>query len=321
VTHPGREKPHGPPPSLWPAGFALGIAVLLTGLIVNWYAVAAGAALALVFGFLWLREAAGGYRAVPDVEPESRAEGAPTAPPLPAHLGEPAMPEPEPGELERFPRNKFLEYSTLGIGAAIGGIVTLPIVGFAVVPAFVDQEEDEVDLGPLENFPEGQFVIATFLARPDEGEVSRRTTYIRNNGLVNGAPSLTIVANRCVHLGCPVQPNGPVDEQPKAQFNNRQGALVTLIDTQPSGFGCPCHGGQYDTEGNRTAGPPVRALDRFEYAIKQGRLVLLKSYSVGAVEGEGADARIRKYGLSGPGEHVDGAEAWLYPIQASDVSS
>ena len=32
---------------------------------------------------------------------------------------------------------------------------------------------------------------------------------------------------------------------------------------QPAGFGCPCHGGAYDTEGNRTAGPPVRSLDRF----------------------------------------------------------
>ena len=38
---------------------------------------------------------------------------------------------------------------------------------------------------------------------------------------------------------------------------------MTLIPTsRPAGFVCPCHGGQYDTEGNRIAGPPVRALDR-----------------------------------------------------------
>jgi menaquinol-cytochrome c reductase iron-sulfur subunit len=318
VTHPGGEKPHGPPPSLWPVGFALGIAVLLAGLIVSWYAVAAGAALALVFGFLWVREAASGYREVPDVEPESRTEGAPTAPPLPAHVGPAGMPEPEPGE--RFPRSKFLEFSTLGIGAAIGGIVTVPALGFAVLPAFVGQEQDEVDLGPLENFPEGSFVIATFLSNPDDGEVSRRTAYIRNNGLLNGQPSFTIVSNRCVHLGCPVQPNGPVEDERKKQFNNEQKTLVTIIPSNPAGFGCPCHGGQYDNEGNRTEGPPVRALDRFEYAIENGRLRLLKPYSVGKVEGEGAQARIKKYGLQGPGEHVDGPEAWFYPLSPEDVS-
>ena len=58
------------------------------------------------------------------------------------------------------------------------------------------------------------------------------------------------------------------------------------------GFGCPCHGGQYDSEGNRTAGPPVRALDRYEFKIKNGRLVLSKTYSVSYVEGTGAEAEI-----------------------------
>ena len=83
----------------------------------------------------------------------------------------------------------------------------------------------------------------------------------------------------------------------------------------PAGFGCPCHGGQYDNEGNRTAGPPVRALDRYEFMIDNGRLLLRKTYSVAKVDGEGADARIHKYPLAGPGQHIDGIEAWLYPVQ------
>ena len=53
-------------------------------------------------------------------------------------------------------------------------------------------------------------MIATFLLKPPEqGEVSRRTAYIRNNGLLDDVPSFTILSNRCVHLGCPVQVNGP----------------------------------------------------------------------------------------------------------------
>ena len=81
------------------------------------------------------------------------------------------------------------------------------------------------------------------------------------------------------------------------------------------GFGCPCHGGQYDTEGNRTAGPPVRALDRAEFSIVNGNLILGPFYSVSEVEGAGARARIKKYGRSVPGVHVDGPEAWLYPVE------
>jgi hypothetical protein len=89
---------------------------------------------------------------------------------------------------------------------------------------------------------------------------------------------------------------------------------VTFSPTVPAGFGCPCHGGQYDTEGNRTAGPPVRALDRYDFEIENGRLILTSTYSVSKVDGTGAQAKIHKYKLVGPGEHVDGVEQILYPI-------
>ena len=80
-----------------------------------------------------------------------------------------------------------------------------------------------------------------------------------------------------------------------------------------SGFQCPCHGGAYDSEGNRTAGPPVRALDRYQFLIKDGNLVLGTPYSVGKVEGTGADAVIEAYSLADPGQHVDGPEQIFYP--------
>jgi Rieske Fe-S protein len=320
ATQGGDPKPHSPLPSLWPVGFALGIVCILVGLVVSWPAVAAGAVIAIVFGLLWAREATSEYRTPVQVEPE-HGERAPAAEPLPATAGEAAMPEPEPGEIERYPRSKFLEFSTLGLGAAIGAVVTVPVAAFAVVPTFVDQEQDTIDLGPLENFPESQYMIVTFFLKPEEGEVSRRTAYIRYNGQLNGLPSFTIVSNRCVHLGCPVQPNGPIDEEGTKKVRTDTGE-VTIIPMRPAGgFGCPCHGGSYNTEGDRISGPPVRALDRYEYGIDEGRLVLLGTYSVAEVEGTGATAKIKKYGLQGPGEHVDGPEAWLYPLQPSDISS
>jgi Rieske Fe-S protein len=117
-----------------------------------------------------------------------------------------------------------------------------------------------------------------------------------------------------VHLGCPVQPNGPVDDE-AATEERTESTTVTRIPTNPAGFGCPCHGGQYDIEGNRTAGPPVRAMDRYEFSVRNGRLLLGKTYSVGEVRGEGREAVIVKYDATFPGVHVDGPEQILYPIE------
>lgn len=293
------DQPQLPPPSLWPVGFAVGIVCLLVGLVVSWPAAAVGAALALVFGFLWARDVATGGHAAPGPPPDE---------PAPA-----AMPEPAPGE--RFPRSVFLEGATLGLGGVIGGIVTLPAVGFALLPAFVKQHAHEVDLGPLSDFPENKFVVATFMRDPAKGEISRMTAFIRNNGLLEGKPSFTCISNRCAHLGCPVQAGGPLFEDKKKVEKTANGE-VTLIPALPAaGFICPCHGGAYDQEGNRTAGPPVRGLDRFEFLIRDGHLILGNTYSVAKVEGAGAQAKIKRYELSGPGQHVDGPEAWLYPLQ------
>ncbi len=294
------DQPHLPPPSLWPIGFAVGIACLLTGLVVSTTVAVVGAVIALAFGFLWLRDVTKPVRTpAPVVEPEQRETYKAI--------------EPREDEPETYPRSTFLSAATLGLGAVIGGLITVPVLGFAVLPSFTNQEEQDVELGPIDEFPEGEFVIATYLENPEIGEVSRRTMFIRNNGRTEqGEPSFTMLYSRCAHLGCPVQPNGLIAEDEKKTVGKQGVELTPVLAT---GFGCPCHGGQYDTEGNRTAGPPVRALDRAQFSIKNGNLVLGKFYSVAEVEGAGARARIYAYGRQVPGVHVDGPSAWLYPIE------
>ena len=282
-------------------GFAVGIVCLLVGLVVSWPVAAVGAALALIFGFLWARDVATGGHGVPGPPPDEPAPDAPT------------MPEAASGE--RFPRNKFLEGATLGLGAVIGGIVTLPAVGFALLPGFLKQKAHKVDLGPLTDFEENKWKIVTFIRDPAQGEISRRTAFVRNNGLLDGDPSFTIISNRCAHVGCPVQPGGPVFQEQEKMIKTQNGDVLITPVLPAAGFICPCHGGSYDQEGNRIAGPPVRGLDRYEFAIENGRLVLGDLYSVAHVDGSGKTARIQKYELSGPGQHVDGPEAWLYPLQ------
>ena len=297
--HQEHSEPHLPSPTIWPFAFAGGIALILVGLIVNLWVTVIGAVIAVVFGFLWIREATREVRGVPE-EPEEEV----------------VVEEAEEAEAARYPRSRFLEGATLGFGALIGGVITAPVLGFAVLPAFVGQKYPEVDLGPLDNYPEGSFVIATFVSGAGgegpirRGSVTRRTAFIRNNGMRDNVPSFTIISNRCVHLGCPTQPQGPPGEQRAVKTSADE---VSLTPVQPSAFGCPCHGGAYDVEGNRTAGPPVRALDRYEYSIKNGSLWVGKPYSVAKVQGEGSEALIVKYDSADPGVHLDGPEQILYP--------
>jgi Rieske Fe-S protein len=299
------DHPHVPGPSIWPVGFAVGIVVLLVGLVVSWVVAAAGAVVALVFGFLWVRDLTAGSALAH--APEVEAEGPGTA----VAAAEPEAELPPSSLAERYPRSKFLEISTLGLGGVIGGLVTVPALGFMIAPAFLKQGFKDHDVGPISEFPEGKYVVTTFTSDEAQGTVSRRTAFIRYNGQLNGQPSFTIISNHCAHLGCPVQPNGPLDNAHASDYHD-----VALIPTiSIAGFGCPCHGGQYDTEGNRTAGPPVRALDRYSFSIRNGHLFLGAPFSVSEVEGAGATAKIHEHTFAFPGEHVNGIESWLYPVQ------
>ena len=60
----------------------------------------------------------------------------------------------------------------------------------------------------------------------------------------------------------------------------------------------------------------MRALDRYEFSIRNGRLLLGEPYSVDRVAGEGKDARIKKYDQMMPGVHLEGPSKFLYPLEA-----
>jgi Rieske Fe-S protein len=282
--------------SIWPIAFAVGVALLGVGLVLSLRVIGPlGGAITVLAGFGWVR----GWRTVP------RLATAPAS-----------VPESDATNAERFPRSRLLEGATLGIGGLVALGVALPGAGFAVLPAFLGQRRRPVDLGPVSAFPEGKFVVATFLSDPAAGEVSRRTAYVRNNGVVGNRPSFTIMSSRCTHVGCPTQPDGPLFLRQRT-FEHVSGGEVALVPAAPAGFGCPCHGSQFDTEGNRTAGPAPRALDRYQFSIRNGRLVLGDLYSVSRVEGTGAAARIRSFKLKGAGEPVTGPESLLYPLDPS----
>src|SRR5207302_6112313 len=119
-------------------------------------------------------------------------------------------------------RSRLLERATLGLGGLVALGVALPAAGLAVLPSLLGQRRRPVDFGPVVAFPEGKFVVATFLADPQAGEVSRRAAYVRNNGPLGKRPSFTIMSSRCTHVGCPTQPNGSFVRAAESRPNQRR---------------------------------------------------------------------------------------------------
>ena len=143
---PSRQDSHVPGPSLWPVGLALGIVVLLVGFAMAWWVVAVGVVVVFVFGLLWARDIAAekGLREETAQPEPADGDGAPAVEAAPAH------------EATSYTREKFLEATTLGLGGVIGALVTVPVLGFTVLPSFLHQGRKELDLGPLAPLPGGR---------------------------------------------------------------------------------------------------------------------------------------------------------------------
>src|SRR5687767_13738994 len=144
------------------------------------------------FGYVWVRDAMNG---------DEPAEVAPTPAPDEATVVE------EDVDPTLYRRGTVVGLATLGLGGVITGMVAIPVAGIAVMPAFVDQGTDDIDIGPMQAYPEGEFVGATFLSAPEQVEVARRSPYVRNNGFKDGQPSFTILSNTAPLRGRPAQVN------------------------------------------------------------------------------------------------------------------
>jgi len=182
-------------------------------------------------------------------------------------------------------RSKFLTGATVGLGGLIGLAVAVPVLGFVLGPSFATEDWYWTSFGPVDNaeYKKGTFVPVVF-ERGKLGELDRRVAYVRRDG----AEEFTIMSNTCMHLGCPVQ-------------------------FKTTGFACPCHGGQYDTEGIRTAGPPIRPLNRFEYKVDNGNLLVGRVFATEEIDGKVVMTDQFKL----PGEPVGGLLGWLYPVPSN----
>jgi Rieske Fe-S protein len=187
----------------------------------------------------------------------------------------------------RSTRSQFLTLASVGLGGSIAAVAGVPAAGYLLAPATAEATFTPVALGPVSRFAaERGFAptAAPYVQDPAEPVTSAGLAYVHSIGgrsrdwLAKDA-MFVVFSNRCMHVGCPVAATG-------------------------IGFGCPCHGGQYDQLGRRTAGPPIRPLDRFQWELRPGpggdELWITQRWSV-----EVEDGQVRYFPVRAPGQPID----------------
>lgn len=191
---------------------------------------------------------------------------------------------------KQMTRGQFLTAATVGVGGVMGALIAAPVAGMALGPVFGGKDFEPAFLGHVDEFREGEFVKVVLTPGNDKPDayIRKRVAFVRANApgfdklALEGQEDFTVVSNICMHLGCPVQ-------------------------ASRAGFICPCHGGSYDEHGARTAGPPVRPLDRFLWERRDDELWATAIYAI--------DNKGNRYEHRDPGQHTGGPEGLFYPLQ------
>lgn len=145
-------------------------------------------------------------------------------------------------------RRKLLTLTVAGTSCAMAGSVGIPVLINMVSPALADQEPELWrPVGPLDEFPLGSMTnrIVTISEEKEHASLASRSIYVwRKN-----EEEFQVYSRACTDLGCPI-----------------------VWDKGSEWFFCPCHGGIFDKEGERRAGPPKRGLWIYKNRIQNGLL-------------------------------------------------
>lgn len=195
-------------------------------------------------------------------------------------------------EGETVTRRRLMNLTVHSAGGIALAAMTLPALGFVISPVFQRAADSWQNVGPLDQFSETDYRPTVITLLSGIGEAGNSLAYVRlHDSAVDGPPKdrydrVVAISSRCAHIGCPV----------------RWVAAAQIFD-------CPCHGGVYNFEGLRVAGPPPRPLDRFYTLIKDGNVYIGPRYSV--------NNQLRRFAPRDPGEPLDGIGQFLYPSRFS----
>ncbi|MBU2644442.1 Rieske 2Fe-2S domain-containing protein [bacterium] len=163
-------------------------------------------------------------------------------------LETPLTPAPPPNAdfSENQERRLFLKQAIFGLGAVSALMVGSVFATAAIGPTLRQTSPRWIPLQKVTEYPEGQVSAEVVAFETKDGyhiRQERRTVLVSRKA---GSDEITVFNSTCTHLGCKVH----WDESKKR-------------------FMCACHGGTFDENGNVTAGPPPRPLDRYTFKIEE----------------------------------------------------
>ena len=150
-------------------------------------------------------------------------------------------------------RRTFFKVGMAAIGGLIGLATAVPLVGFAISPAFRQVSKKWVDLGIVDLLKGSRYKKVNYTFSAKDGWIhteKKRSVYVTDQGDGN----FVVYSRVCSHLGCLVRWDEGKDQ-----------------------FFCPCHGAVFDSAGNVVAGPPPRPMDRLPVKVEDGILYVKAS--------------------------------------------
>ena len=139
----------------------------------------------------------------------------------------------------------------LAVGSAgMGALLAVPVLRYVLYPLYAKATGAEwSEVGDLSEFASAKGPVhktITFTQRDGWREVvSAQSVYVSRDE----EGQLAVLSAICPHLGCSVSWQAGNDK-----------------------FVCPCHGGEFKSDGQHVFGPPPRALDRLPTQLKNGKL-------------------------------------------------
>lgn len=156
-------------------------------------------------------------------------------------------------ESHEVQRRDFVNIILVALGSVISLIIGIPAIAYLLSPAIkVHQEEAWIPLGPLDSYPLDEPKLFSYTRTTVNGwekTVSSFGAYVWRYG--TGESDVRVYSNMCTHLSC----------------------RVTWKEDSNIYF-CPCHDGQFNTEGDVVAGPPPKPLYEYEVKVEEGVLTI-----------------------------------------------
>jgi menaquinol-cytochrome c reductase iron-sulfur subunit len=155
-------------------------------------------------------------------------------------------------------RRSFFVWTMRAAMALISLGLVIPLAGYVISPALKRRERPWIDVGAVDDLPEGRPKQLEYVTTGRDGYMETRILKAVW-AVKSGNGEITVYSPLCTHLGCGYTWNGAAGR-----------------------FECPCHLSRFNVEGEVIGGPAPRPLDRLPLKTENGRLLIMyKEFKAG----------------------------------------